>query len=75
MRLLSLTIPEIEEEIEKMDRDSKALKKELFKMSWFMRGGLSFTEAYMLDYHDREIISKIIEENLEVSKESQMPFF
>lgn len=40
-----------------------------------MRGGLSFTEAYMLDYQDREIISKIVEENLEVAKESGMPFF
>lgn len=40
-----------------------------------MRGGLSFTEAYMLDYQDREIISKIIEENLEVAKDSGLPFF
>ena len=40
-----------------------------------MRGGLSFTEAYMLDLQDREIISKIVEENLEVAKESGMPFF
>jgi hypothetical protein len=75
MRLLTLTVSEIQEEIEKMERESKAIKKELFKMSWFMRGGLSFTEAYMLDYHDREIISKIIEENLEIAKDSQMPFF
>jgi len=75
MRLLTLTISEIQEEIDKMERESKAMKKELFKMAWFMRGGLSFTEAYMLDYHDREIISKIIEENLEIAKDSQMPFF
>jgi len=72
---LTLTIPEIEEEIAKMERESKALKKDLFKLSWYMRGGLSFTEAYMLDYQDREIISKIIEENLEVAKDSGLPFF
>jgi hypothetical protein len=72
---LTLTIPEIEEEIAKMERESKALKKDLFKLTWYMRGGLSFTEAYMLDYQDREIISKIVEENLEVAKESGMPFF
>lgn len=58
-----------------MERESKALKKDLFKLTWYMRGGLSFTEAYMLDYQDREIISKIVEENLEVAKESGMPFF
>jgi hypothetical protein len=75
MRLLTLAPPEIQAEIEQMERESKAIKKELFKMSWYMRGGLSFTEAYMLDFHDREIISKIIEENLEMTKDSQMPFF
>ena len=57
------------------DRDSKALKEELFRLCWYMRGSLSFTEAYLLTYEDRVIISKIIEENLETTKTSQMPFF
>jgi len=75
MRLLTMALPEIQDLVAKMENESKALKKELFKLSWYMRGGLSFTEAYMLDYQDREIIGKIIEENLEMTKESQMPFF
>jgi len=75
MRLLTLDISGIEEEISRMENESKALKKEIFKMAWYMRGGLSFTEAYMLDQEDREIIAKIIEENLETTKSSQMPFF
>ena len=72
---MTLSIPEIEEEIDKMERESKALKQEIFKLSWFMRGGLSFTEAYMLDSQDREIIGKIIEDNLEMTKASKLPFF
>jgi len=75
MRLLTLDISGIEEEISRMENESKALKKEIFKMAWYMRGGLSFAEAYMLDQEDREIIAKIIEENLETTKSSQMPFF
>jgi len=75
MRLLTLDIPEIEAEISRMENESKALKKEIFKMAWYMRGGLSFTEAYMLDTQDRDIIASIIEENLEMTKTSQMPFF
>ena len=70
-----MDIPEIESEIARMENESKALKKEIFKMAWYMRGGLSFTEAYMLDSQDREIIATIIEENLELTKSSQMPFF
>jgi hypothetical protein len=57
------------------DRESKALKEELFRLCWYMRGSLSFTESYLLTYEDRLIISKIIEENLETTKTSQMPFF
>jgi hypothetical protein len=40
-----------------------------------MRGGLSFTEAYELDIGDREILGKIIEENLDTTKKTQLPFF
>jgi hypothetical protein len=40
-----------------------------------MRGGLSFTEAFLLTIEDREIIGKIIEDNLETAKKTSMPFF
>ncbi len=75
MRLLTLTITEVQEVIDKMEKESKALKKELFQLAWFMRGSLSFTEAFMLDIQDREIISKIIEENLDLTEKTKLPFF
>ena len=59
----------------RLENQSKALKEELFRLCWYMRGSLSFTESYLLTYEDRLIISKIIEENLETTKTSQMPFF
>jgi len=40
-----------------------------------MRGSLSITEAYMLDTQDRSLIGEIIQENLEITKESKLPFF
>ena len=40
-----------------------------------MRGGLSYDDAMMLSYDDRKIISDIIKENLETTKESGLPFF
>lgn len=57
------------------EKDTKALREELFRLCWWMRGGLSFTEAFLLSPEDREIIGKIIEDNLETSKNTQMPFF
>lgn len=70
---MTLTLEEIDQEVKQLEKESKALKHELFKMAWFMRGGLNLEQAYMLDREDREIISKIIMENIETSKTTGMP--
>lgn len=70
-----LSNSEIETFINDFDKDAKALKEELYKLAWFMRGSLSFSEAHLLSPEDREIIGKIIEKNLETTKETKLPFF
>ena len=75
MRLLTLTNDEVIDWLGKLDRESKALKQEVLKFSWYMRGGLSYDDAIMLSYEDRKIISDIIKENLDITKESGLPFF
>lgn len=40
-----------------------------------MRGSLTLEQSYQLDYESREIIQKIIEENLETTKKTGLPFF
>jgi hypothetical protein len=40
-----------------------------------MRGGLTYDEAYYLGIEEREIIAKLIEENLDTTKKTKMPFF
>jgi hypothetical protein len=40
-----------------------------------MRGGLSYEEAYYLGPEDREIIAKLIEENVEITKKTHLPYF
>lgn len=58
-----------------MDNDVKAIKNELFRICWFMRGGITAEEAYHLDNDDRQIINSIIKDNIETTKESGLPFF
>jgi len=70
-----MSMDEIQDEVTQLDKESKALVKELYKMAWFMRGSLSIEQAYMLCVDDRVIISDIIKENLETTKESNLPFF
>jgi hypothetical protein len=61
--------------VKRMELETKALKQELYKFCWYMRGSLSFSEAYDLEIGDREILSKIIEDNLDTTKKTQLPFF
>ena len=64
----------INQVVQEYDNETKALKEEIYKICWFMRGA-SFSEAFSLTYEDRQIIAKIIEGNLEVTKETGQPFF
>lgn len=58
-----------------MEKESLGLKKELFKLCWYMRGGMTIEEAYASDYDTRVLMSEIIKENLDTTKESGLPFF
>ena len=40
-----------------------------------MRGGLTYDEAIMLGIEERNIIGKIVEDNMETTKNSGLPFF
>ena len=61
--------------VEGLDKEVLAMKEELFKFCWYMRGGLSLDDAFALTYEDRRIISELIKDNLETTKKSGMPFF
>jgi hypothetical protein len=61
--------------IDRMDKDCQNIRREAMKMSWFMRGGLSYEQALALSIQEREIINEIIKDNLETTKKSGLPFF
>lgn len=75
MRLLSLSLEEIQKLSERMEKEAKALKNQIYQLMWFMRGSITITEAFELESEDLEIISKIIKENLETTKKTKLPFF
>jgi hypothetical protein len=70
-----MTSDEIEAEVKKLDSESKALRKNIYKLAWYMRGAVTIEQAFAMDVQDTEIISDIIKENLETTKESGLPFF
>ena len=57
------------------DNETKNLKLELMKICWFMRGGMSWTEALNLSPDERAISAQLVKENMETTKKSGQPFF
>lgn len=44
-------------------------------MAWYMRGGITYNDILNLSTKEREFINEIIDNNLEVTKKTQIPFF
>jgi len=61
--------------LEGMEKEVIALKRELLQSCWYMRGGLSYEEASYLSLAERKIIREIIDDNLETSKKTKLPFY
>jgi hypothetical protein len=58
-----------------LDSQSKALKEEVLRLCWYMRGSLSYDDAMLLSLDERNMIGKLIKDNLDTTKKSGMPFF
>ncbi len=58
-----------------MDKDASDIRQEALRMSWYMRGGISYAHALQLSVGERKLLNKLITENLETTKKSGLPFF
>lgn len=61
--------------IERLEKEARAIKTETLKLCWFMRGGVTISEAMQMSWSDRDIVNGIIKENLDTTKKSGLPFF
>lgn len=72
---MTLDNQEIVDLIEGLERESKALIKQLYTITWHQRGGLTLDEAFQIGYNDRQIIAELIKERTEVTNETRLPYF
>ena len=53
--------------------EAKQIKDEIFRISWYMRGGVTSQDLYHIySYEDRTIINNIIKDNIEATKTSRL---
>jgi hypothetical protein len=72
---LNLSNYEIVDYLKSLDKEARAIREEALRFCWYMRGGLSYADALLLSQDERKIVSKIIEDNMETTKKSGLPFF
>lgn len=58
-----------------MEKEAENIRQESLKMSWYMRGGITYDQILALSSRERSMISAIIKDNLETTKKSKLPFF
>jgi len=65
----------VQELFDVMEKDVKLIKKNALQLSWYMRGGASYQDVLNMSSDERLAINEIVEKHLEVTKQSQLPFF
>ena len=72
---MTLSNAEIVKKLQGMDQEAKTIKKRIFEMCWYMRGGITLNEMMQLGVSDMPIMTDVVEGNLETTKKTGMPFF
>jgi hypothetical protein len=64
---------DIEKYLKNFENQAKDIKDEIFRISWYMRGGVTSEDLFhVYSVEDRKIINEIIKENIENTKKARM---
>ena len=66
---------QIIEELDSMEKEAKAMRDDVLRICWYMRGAISYNDGMLLSATDRELINKLVKDNLETTQKSGLPFF
>lgn len=68
---MSLSNEEIGNELERLDGESNEIKDAIINICWWMRGGITHTEAWNLTQKERDMVNNLIKNNLETMKKNK----
>lgn len=75
MTLLRLDPEGIERLLENYEKIVDQIKKNALSMAWYMRGGVTYEDVLNMSATERENLKELIDNNLETTKKSGLPFF
>jgi hypothetical protein len=66
---------QIEKFTDNMVKEKKLINRNAKKIAWYMRGGVDYVDIMNMSQEEVDDLNSIIEENLETTKKTKMPFF
>ena len=73
--LLQSAPEDVQKLIDNMETEVKGIKKHAIKLAWSMRGGASYNDILNMSIEERNAITALIEENLDTTKKTNLPYF
>lgn len=73
--LLNLDPEGLKKLVERYEKQVEGIRSSALSMAWYMRGGASYEDILNMSQSERTALAKLIEDNLETTKKTQMPFF
>ena len=64
---------EVREKQESYNKSLDSLNKNLYKLTWYMRGGVSISELHGMPADHIRYLNEIVTENFELSKQAGTP--
>jgi hypothetical protein len=58
-----------------MDSEVQGIRKAALTLAWNMRGGATYEDILNMSTSERQEISKMMEEHMDITKKTQLPYF
>jgi hypothetical protein len=58
-----------------MEKEANSVRAQCLKMSWYLRGGGTYEDVLNMSFQERTLITDLIKEHHETTKNSKLPFF
>ena len=58
-----------------MEKERRSIAFNAQRLAWYMRGGIQFTDIMNMSQWEIDNLHKIIDDNMETTKKSRLPFF
>jgi hypothetical protein len=70
-----MTNDQLEKYTDDMVKEAESIDSNAFDLSWWMRGGATYNDIMNMSSKQISHISKLIDEHMETTKKTKMPFF